>query len=336
MFQFEKLLDALVEPTGRPAARTRAAVVQRAIEVAMSLADAHGAAVLLPGRSRGWRHVQPGNLAEPQRIEAPPGGSEFSRMLVRGGVPIQTPDVARDGRIGEPDLCPGLEPGPALFVPLRLRGQSTGYLALYRQRGSRRFAEHEGALATLIGVWISQSLDHQRLSASVEKLAITDDLTQVYNYRFLKGALRREIKRAGRFRQRLSILMVDVDNLKAYNDRFGHLRGSFLLKQIAARFVSQVRSFDLIAKYGGDEFTAILPQTDTEGALVVAERMRQSVEQHDFPLAAAGTITVSIGVATFPDHAGDAHALIMASDRALYQAKRLGRNRVQIWERKAA
>jgi len=336
MFQLEKLLDALIEPTGRPAVRTRAGVVQRAIDVAMTLADAHGAAVLLPGRSHSWRHVQPGNLEEPRRIEAPPGGTEFSRMLVRGGVPIHSPDASLDGRIGEHDRCPGLEPGPALFIPLRLRGQNTGYLALYRQQGSPRFGEHEGALATLIGVWIAQSLDHQRLSASVEKLAITDDLTQVYNYRFLKGALRREIKRAGRFRQRLSILMVDVDNLKAYNDRFGHLRGSFLLKQIAARFVSQVRSFDLIAKYGGDEFTAILPQTETEGALVVAERMRQSVEQHDFPLASAGTITVSIGVATFPDHAGDAHALIMASDRALYQAKRLGRNRTQVWERKAA
>jgi len=188
----------------------------------------------------------------------------------------------------------------------------------------------------MLGVWISQTLDHQRLSASVEKLAITDDLTQVYNYRFLKSALRREIKRAGRFKQDLSILMVDVDNLKGYNDRHGHLRGSFLLKQIAARFVSQVRSFDLIAKYGGDEFTIILPQTDREGAGVVAERMRMSVEQHDFPFAPAGTMTVSIGVAVFPEDANDAHALVMASDRALYTAKRQGRNRVELGGKKAA
>lgn len=336
MFQLDKLLDALIESTGRPAARSRAAVVQRAIELSMSLTDAHGAVVMLPGRENAWRHIQSGNLAEPRRVEAPHGGTEFGRTLVRGGVPVHSPDLARDGRIGEPDRCPGLEAGPGLFIPLRLRGQSVGYLALYRQKGSPRFSEYEGALAAMIAVWISQSLDHQRLTASVEKLAITDDLTQVYNYRFLKGALRREVKRAGRYRQKLSILMVDVDNLKSYNDRHGHLRGSFLLKQIAARFVSQVRSFDLIAKYGGDEFTAILPQTDTEGALVVAERMRLSVAQHDFPLASAGTITVSVGVATFPDHASDAHSLIMASDRALYQAKRMGRNRVQVWETKAA
>jgi diguanylate cyclase (GGDEF)-like protein len=336
MFQLEKLLDALVEPTGRPSVRSRAAVVQRAIEVAISLAGAHGAVMTLPGRGSAWRHVQPGHLPEPQRMEAPPGGSEFSKTLARAGVPIHSPDAGHDGRFGEEDLCPGLVTGPALFVPLRLRAQGPAYLALYRRQGSAAFTEHEGALATMIAVWVSQSFDHQRLAASVEKLAITDDLTQVYNYRFLKSALRREIKRAGRFRQNLSILMLDVDNLKAYNDQYGHLRGSFLLKQIAARFAAQVRSFDLIAKYGGDEFTAILPQTDLEGALVVAERMRLSVAQHDFPFAEAGRITVSIGAATFPDHATDAHALIMASDRALYEAKRLGRNQVQVCQRKAA
>lgn len=336
MIHLEKLLGALVEPSGKPAARTRAAVAQRAIDVSMTLLDAHAAAVLLPGREQSWRFVQPGNLAEPKRLEAPRPGTEFSRLLMRSGVPFQSPDLSLDPRVADADVCPGLDSGPALFIPLRIRAQSPGYLALYRRRGAPRFSELEAALATVLSVWMSQALENQRLSASVEKLAITDDLTQVYNFRFLKSALKREIKRAGRFKQKLSILMLDVDNLKAYNDRHGHLRGSFLLKQIAARFVAQVRSFDLVAKYGGDEFTVILPQTDVDGAMVVAERMRQSVEQHDFPLAEAGTITVSIGVATFPDDAADPHALIMASDRALYTAKRLGRNRVQACVREAA
>jgi diguanylate cyclase (GGDEF)-like protein len=336
MLHLEKLLDALIEPSGRPAARTRSAVVQRAIDVALTLVDAHGAVVLLPGREQSWRYIQPGHLAEPKRIEAAPGGTEFSRLLMRSGVPFHSPDLSLDARVADADVCPGLDSGPALFIPLRIRAQSPAYFALFRRRGAPRFSEAESALATLLMVWMSQAFEAQRLSASVEKLAITDDLTQVYNFRFLKSALRREIKRAGRFKQKLSILMVDVDNLKAYNDRHGHLRGSFLLKQIAARFVAQVRSFDLIAKYGGDEFTIILPQTEIEGALVVAERMRQSVEQHDFPLAGAGTITVSIGVAMFPDDATDAHSLIMASDRALYAAKRLGRNRVQVCTRDAA
>jgi diguanylate cyclase (GGDEF)-like protein len=328
MIHLEKLLGALIEPTGRPAVRSRTAVVQRAIDVALTLLDAHGASVLMPGREQAWRYVQPGNLAEPKKLEAVPGGTEFSRLLMRSAVPFQSPDLSLDARVSDADVCPDLDSGPALFIPLRMRAQSPAYLALYRRRGSPRFGEHESALATMLGVWMSQAFESQRLSASVEKLAITDDLTQVYNFRFLKSALRREMKRAGRYRQKLSILMLDVDNLKSYNDRHGHLRGSFLLKQIAGRFMSQVRSFDLVAKYGGDEFTVILPQTDIDGAMVVAERMRLSVEQHDFPLAEAGTITVSIGVATFPDDGADAEALVRSADTALYAAKRAGRNRV--------
>jgi diguanylate cyclase (GGDEF)-like protein len=170
------------------------------------------------------------------------------------------------------------------------------------------------------------ALETLRLSQRVEKLAITDDLTQVYNYRFLKSALRREIKRASRFGQELSLVMLDVDNLKTYNDRHGHLRGSYLLKRLARLLAEQVRSFDLIAKYGGDEFTLILPQTGKEGALVVAERMRTVVEAHAFPLAPPGQITISLGIATYPNEAREARALVRAADGALYRAKQNGRN----------
>src|SRR5207245_1043872 len=108
------------------------------------------------------------------------------------------------------------ESGPALFVPLRHRQQPSGYLAVYRARGAARFTPDQVRLVTFLGGWLTLALDNLRLAESVERLAVTDDLTQVYNYRFLKSALRREIKRAGRFGQRLSIVMVDVDNLKAY------------------------------------------------------------------------------------------------------------------------
>ncbi|MEO5618506.1 MAG: GGDEF domain-containing protein [Candidatus Eisenbacteria bacterium] len=152
----------------------------------------------------------------------------------------------------------------------------------------------------------------------------------------MKSALRREIKRAGRFGQQLAVIMLDVDNLKNYNDRHGHLRGSHLLREMAGILAAQVRSFDLVAKYGGDEFTVILPQTDREGARVVAERMRVAIERHAFPLVAAGSITVSSGISVFPTDGGDVSSAIQAADRALYQAKRAGRNRVEIGEVKAA
>jgi diguanylate cyclase (GGDEF)-like protein len=188
----------------------------------------------------------------------------------------------------------------------------------------------------MLSAWASVALENLRLAENVERLAVTDDLTQVYNYRFLKTALRREIKRAGRFRQNLSLVMIDVDNLKSYNDRHGHMRGSHLLKEIAALLAAEVRSFDLVAKYGGDEFTLILPQTEREGAMIVGERVRVAVEGHTFPLAAPRSITVSLGVAVFPNDAADASGLIQASDRALYQAKQQGRNRVETIEDNAA
>jgi diguanylate cyclase (GGDEF)-like protein len=215
---------------------------------------------------------------------------------------------------------------------LRLRDQPPGYVAVFRPRGAPPYGAEDVRLLTLLAAWTAMALENLRLAQNVEKLAVTDDLTQVYNYRFLKSALRREIKRAGRFRQELSIVMMDVDNLKAYNDRHGHLRGSFLLRELAGLMAAQVRSFDLVAKYGGDEFTVILPQTGREGAMVVGERMRASVELHAFPLVARGAITVSLGVATFPADAGDPMSLLQAADRALYLAKQNGKNRCEtLW-----
>src|SRR5262249_34246665 len=137
--------------------------------------------------------------------------------------------------------CPGVSPGPALYVPLRLQDGQSGYLAAHRSEGSPRFTGRDARPLALLAAWTAVSLDNLRMSENLERLAVTDDLTQVFNYRYLKSALRREVKRATRFRQPLSVLMVDVDNLKHYNDRNGHLRGSHLLREIAQLFAKQVR-----------------------------------------------------------------------------------------------
>jgi diguanylate cyclase (GGDEF)-like protein len=332
----EKLIETLLgigDPsTGEP----RSEFIARVLRAALELGDADGAVARLAQHRTSERSTLSRGAGEPEVSQAPRAVSELVRLLLRGGYPLAVPDLVTDSRATPEDHCPEVEAGPALFVPLRFNVHTFGHLSVHRRNKDARFTTEDAQALSLLASWAAIMLQNRRLAESLEKLAVTDDLTQVYNFRFLKTALRREIKRAARFRQQLSLVMIDVDNLKGYNDRNGHMRGSLLLRELAQLFAQHVRSFDLVAKYGGDEFTLILPQTDPEGARAVAERMRQVVAEHTFPLAATGSITVSLGIATFPQDASDPIGLIRASDRALYAAKKGGRNRVESVLEKAA
>ncbi len=159
-----------------------------------------------------------------------------------------------------------------------------------------------------------------------------DDLTGLATHGAFKERIEREFQRATRYRRPLSLLMVDVDYFKHYNDSFGHPAGDRLLRRVGRMVAGELRRVDFGARYGGDEFAVILPETPKTAAAVVAERIRCSIEKHPFlhrqsqPL---GRVTVSIGVATYPEDAAAAVKLVEAADRALYQAKGDGRNRVR-------
>ena len=328
MVSREKALDELLDLTGSQGLNTRGELLHRVLQTALSLLEADGTTLVAPHQGRLERLA-----ATLEHCDLPPQelsrrGSEFTRLLVHVSRPLCIPDLAADSRVDTADACPEVDAGPAVFVPMRRREHASGYLAAFRTRGAPAFSPTDARQLSLLAAWTAMALENLRLCESVEKLAVTDDLTQVYNYRFLKMALKRELKRSVRFGQELGLVMLDVDNLKGYNDRNGHLRGSYLLREMAALLARQVRSFDLIAKYGGDEFTLILPQTGLEGSVVVAERMRRAVEEHAFPLEDAGVITISLGVAICPQDGEDGQTLIRTADQALYVAKRQGRNRV--------
>jgi diguanylate cyclase (GGDEF)-like protein len=178
----------------------------------------------------------------------------------------------------------------------------------------------------------SASVENVALHEMVSQQAVTDELTGLANNRGLRDWLDREGARAGRFRHDLSLLMLDIDDFKRVNDTHGHLQGDAVLRRVGRILTLEARAVDQAARYGGEEFVVALPETDTQGAEELAERIRARIEATSIPLVEGNgeiTVTASVGVASIPATASDAHDLIAAADAALYEAKRAGKNRVE-------
>jgi len=168
----------------------------------------------------------------------------------------------------------------------------------------------------------------------LEALSITDDLTGLYNHRALQQRLKDEFRRAQRYNDPLSILMIDIDRFKDVNDKYGHLFGDHVLAELAGVLKEAVRETDFVARYGGEEFVIILPQTHFAGCIPVAERVWRSVGERDYcDGKVKAKITVSVGVAFFPSkNVATVEQLLESADQALYQAKREGRNRICLFQ----
>jgi diguanylate cyclase (GGDEF)-like protein len=163
-------------------------------------------------------------------------------------------------------------------------------------------------------------------------LSSIDDLTGLYNSRFLDGALRREVKRSIRTGHPLSLLFVDLDGFKGINDRYGHICGSRALVEAAERIQAGARETDIVARFGGDEFSLVLPDTDREGAMLVARRVRERVAGHPF-LAKEGIgyrLTASVGAATLSGATGTPESLLAAADTAMYRVKGRGKDGIEM------
>ncbi len=217
--------------------------------------------------------------------------------------------------------------GAVMSVPLAWRGQVTGVIHVFDRK--RRYRQSDVELLSLFAEQASIAVENARLFGEVERLALTDDLTGVFNRRHLMTILGQEVQRARRLSRPLALLIVDLDFFKQINDSYGHVAGDLTLRALADRLRTRIRDIDTLARYGGEEFVIALPEADSHGAALAAERLRQNIADEPFQIGSLEiALSVSIGVAVLTDSDSGADSVLERADSALYKAKGLGRNRV--------
>jgi diguanylate cyclase (GGDEF)-like protein len=251
------------------------------------------------------------------------GIDDLTGWVVENGRVARVGDCSRDERCQHSAGDSGLHRS-ILAVPLWSAGRVIGVLAMVSDEADA-FSEDDEVLAQLLGNCAVPPIERARLA----RLVVTDHHTGAFNQRYLFPRLRQEINRAQTYAAPLSVLLMDLDHFKRVNDGYGHAAGDDLLRRFADRVESMVRRPDILVRRGGDEFVLIMPFTHSEQALIVAERIRRSLDQERVGLADGTDVhqTVSIGVATW-DGRETAESLEERADRAMYEGKRLGRNRV--------
>jgi diguanylate cyclase (GGDEF)-like protein len=243
-----------------------------------------------------------------------------SGYVVRSGEAELIQDELSDPRVAHFDAGP--QQGALIAAPLRSRDRVTGLLTVERLGEGARFTDEEFELVKLFAGHVAIALQNAETHRAVEIRAQTDALTGLKNHGALTDHIRLAVGRGDPF----ALLMLDLDQFKEFNDHSGHEAGNVLLSRLAGVLREACRESDEIFRYGGDEFAIMLPKTSTEGALEVARKVRAAVRQMGGGRRGGGRVSCSVGVAVYPDDAADAGAVLVAADRALYVAKRRGRD----------
>jgi diguanylate cyclase (GGDEF)-like protein len=273
-------------------------------------------------------------LTEKMRI---PKGVGIAGKVVEMGEPLLVENLENDPRVRQKNRR-HYKTRSFVSVPLKIGDRTIGVLNLSDKATGDAFNEEDLRLVQSFASHAAIVLERNVLydqAEKLKKLSITDPLTGLLNRRYLQERLEEEISRASRHGRRVSLMMLDIDGFKTYNDTFGHLAGDGILKLIADAIMNSVRTMDIVSRFGGDEFIIILPETDSGLAAQIAERIRAEVERlmvppHDQVERRTVAITVSIGIACYPVHGDTTEMLLGQVDKALYQAKTQGKNRIEV------
>jgi diguanylate cyclase (GGDEF)-like protein len=253
----------------------------------------------------------------------------LSSKVIATGQSIYIPDTSASDlttdaiHFGDPEPVRSV-----LAVPMRLRGKVVGMLSSQTYRPDA-YSTEDPFLLEMLASYAAIALDNANLFQSIQQLAITDPLTGIYNRRQLFELGQREYQRAKRFKRPLSVLMIDIDRFKSVNDRYSHATGDAVLRQLADLLKESVREFDIVGRYGGEEFVIILPETDSPAAFEIAERLRILINTA-FDSGELPKITVSIGSASSQNDIPDLDHLVHIADSAMYVAKKSGGDRVEM------
>jgi diguanylate cyclase (GGDEF)-like protein len=257
-------------------------------------------------------------------------------------IPITAGVVGKTARLRRTQFLPDVETDPdfirtsyevhsEIAVPLSKDDHVLGVLNVEAEHGASLDENDINVLNALAGS-IAVAIDNARLHAEVKLMAMTDVVSGLANRRAFDDLLEAEMRRASRYNQPISLIILDLDSFKEYNDKWGHPAGDVRLKEIADLLRANVREPDVAARYGGEEFAVILPNTPKGGAMQLAERLRRSAEacapHRNGNRSAIPGYTISLGVATYPDDASSLKELLLAADNAELVAKRLGKNRM--------
>lgn len=251
-------------------------------------------------------------------------GEGVAGWVAKERKPLLVPDVSKDSRFcRKADEVSNFTTQSIICVPLMTRGKCLGVIELINKAELDSFVEDDLLVLTTLADYTAIAIENAMLFNRVQELTITDDLTKLYNSRFLHSRLEYEVERAKRFKYEISLIFLDLDYFKEVNDKHGHLCGSKLLKEVAQLILGMIRNVDMACRYGGDEFLIMMPGTTKKNAAIVAEKLRIAMKEAVF-LKEEGVnarLTGSFGVAAYPLDADNKDDLIHLADTAMYSVK---------------